>query len=78
MRYIYVSRPGGKPLNIGVNQAKRVARYADRRDQLQVLKTLGAGLPRQHGHHQQLVRSRHRYYHEAHDEFVCLQSDGEK
>ena len=61
-------------LNIGVNQAKRVARYADRRDQLQVLETLGAGLPRQHGHHQQLVRSRHRYYHEAHEEFIRGQS----
>ncbi len=69
-RYIYVSQPGGKPMNIGMNQAKRVARYADKRDQLQVLKTLGPGLPRQHSHHQTLVLSRHRYYHEQHEEFV--------
>jgi hypothetical protein len=70
MRYIYISRAGGKPLAIGMNQAKRVAHSADRRDQLSVLKTLGTGLPRQHSHHQQLVRSRHRYYHEQHEEFV--------
>jgi hypothetical protein len=70
MRYIYVSKPGGKPLNIGMNQAKRVARHADRRDQVTVLKTLGTGLPRQHSHHQQLVASRHRYYHDQHSEFL--------
>lgn len=69
MRYIYTSKPGkkgerGKPLNIGMNKAKRVARSADERDQLTVLATLGTGLPRQHSHHQQLVRSRHRYYSE--------------
>lgn len=74
MRYIYVSKKGGKPLNIGVNQAKRVAHSADRRDQLMVLKTLGTGLPRQHEHYQQLVLSRHRYYHEQHEEFVRGQS----
>lgn len=68
MRYIYISQKGSKPMNIGMNQAKRVARSADRRDQVTVLATLGTGLPRQHSHHQQLVRSRHRYYHEAHDE----------
>ena len=70
MRVIYASKAGGKPLNIGINQAKRVARHADRRDQLTVLKTLGAGFPRQHSHHQQLVASRHRYYHEQHNEFI--------
>ena len=59
-----------------MNQAKRVARHADRRDQLTVLKTLGAGLPRQHSHHQYLVASRHHYYHEQYDEFVRSQSDG--
>ena len=67
-RYIYVSKTGGKPMNIGMNQAKRVARSADKRDQLAVLKTLGPGLPRQHEHHQQLVASRHHYYHEQHEE----------
>lgn len=70
MRYIYVSKPGGKPLNIGINKAKRIAHDADRRDQLIVLAKLGPGLPREHSHHQQLVRSRHRYYHEQHEEFV--------
>jgi hypothetical protein len=70
MRYIYVSRKGGKPLNVGMNRAKRVARYADKRDQAAVLKTLGAGLPRQHSHHQELVRRRHRYYAEQHEEFI--------
>ena len=74
MRYIYVSKKGGKPLNIGINRAKRVARAADKRDQTQVLATLGTGLPREHSHHQQLVRSRHRYYHEQHQEFVRGQS----
>lgn len=74
MRYIYVSKEGGKPMNIGMNQAKRVARHADRRDQVTVLKTLGPGLPRQHSHHQQLVASRHRYYHDQHEEFVRGQS----
>jgi hypothetical protein len=68
MRYIYVSSKGSKPMNIGMNKAKRIARSADQRDQATVLKTLGPGLPRQHSHHQQLVRSRHRYYHEQHQE----------
>jgi hypothetical protein len=49
-------------MNIGINRAKRIARAADRRDQLAVLKTLGPGLPRQHVHHQILVKQRHRYY----------------
>lgn len=74
MRIVYQSRKGGKPLNIGMNAAKRVARSADKREQLIVLETLGGGLPRQHGNHQQLVRSRHRYYHEQHEEFVRGQS----
>jgi hypothetical protein len=70
MRYIYVSTKGGKPLNIGINRAKRVARSADRRDQAAVVGSFGGGLPRQHIHHQELVRARHRYYHEQQDEFV--------
>ncbi len=70
MRYIYISKKGGKPFNIGMNKAKRVARRADKRDQVTVLATLGAGLPHQHSHHQTLVRSRHRYYHEQHEEFI--------
>ena len=65
MRVMYPSRKGGKPLNIGINFAKRVARSADKRDQLAVLKELGPNLPRQHSHHQQLVRQRHRYYTEV-------------
>ena len=77
MRIVYPSKRGGKPLNIGINKAKRVARSADERDQLLVLKTLGPGLPRQHEHHQRLVLSRHRYYHDQHEEFVRSQSSGE-
>jgi hypothetical protein len=64
MRYIYVSKEGSKPMAIGMNQAKRVAHRADKRDRAQVVKELGGGLPKLHEHHQQLVRSRHRYYHE--------------
>jgi hypothetical protein len=45
-----------------MNYAKRVARLADRRDQLAVQKEFGFGLPRQHTHHQELVRQRHAYY----------------
>ena len=70
MRYVYISRKGGRPLNIGMNQAKRVARSADKRDQALVLAQLGPGLPRQHRHHQTLVKRRHHYYHEAHNEFI--------
>jgi hypothetical protein len=62
VRYIHVSKSGGKPLNIGINAAKRLARIADQRDQQQVLAVLGHGLPRQHARHQELVRQRHRYY----------------
>jgi hypothetical protein len=65
MRVIYASKKGGKPLNLGINQAKRVARSADKRDQAVVLETLGPGLPRQHAHHQELVRQRHRYYRDS-------------
>jgi hypothetical protein len=70
MRYIYVSKEGGKPLDIGVNRAKRRAHRLDRQDRAKVVQLLGAGLPMQAKHHQQLVRSRHRYYHEQHQEFV--------
>jgi len=70
MRVLYASKKGGKPMHIGINQAKRVAASADRRDQLAVLKTLGPGLPRQHENRQRLVLSRHWYYHDAHDEFI--------
>jgi hypothetical protein len=77
MRYIYVSKKGGKPMDIGMNKAKRIARSADQRDQAIVLKQLGPGLPRQHSHHQTLVASRHRYYHEQHSEFTRSQSSGE-
>ena len=67
MRVVYASKQGGKPLNIGINQAKRVAKSADKRDRLAVLKHLGS-MPKESRHHQQLVDRRLRYYHEAHDE----------
>jgi hypothetical protein len=70
MRYIYISRKGGKPLDIGVNRAKRRAHRLDAQDRAKVVQLLGAGLPMQAHHHQQLVRSRHRYYHEQHEEFL--------
>ena len=70
MRYVYVSKKWGKPLNIGMNAAKRRAHRLDKQDRAKVVKLLGAGLPMQSVHHQELVRSRHRYYHEAHDEFI--------
>lgn len=70
MKVIYASREGGKPLNIGINRAKRVAASADKRDRAIILQQLGTGLPKRDAHHSTLVRSRHRYYHEAHDEFV--------
>lgn len=63
MRYIYVSKPGGKPLNIGINKAKRIARSADERDRAIVIAQLGPGLPKQAKHHQELVQRRHAYYH---------------
>jgi hypothetical protein len=77
MRVIYASKKGGKPLNIGMNAAKRRAHRLDKQDRAKVVKLLGSGLPMQAQHHQQLIRSRHRYYHEAHDELVRSQSSGE-
>jgi hypothetical protein len=62
VRYIYVSKLGGKPLNIGINAAKRIARAADKRDQQHVIAVLGSGLPIQRMHHRELVRQRHQYY----------------
>jgi hypothetical protein len=70
VRYIYVSKKGGKPLSIGMNAAKRRAHRLDKADRLKVVTLLGPGLPKQSQHHQELVRSRHRYYHEQHEEFV--------
>jgi len=64
-------------MNIGMNQAKRVAHRADKMDRARVVKLLGGGLPMQAQHHQQLMRSRHRYYHEQHEEFARSQSSGE-
>jgi hypothetical protein len=68
MRVIYASKKGCKPLNIGMNAAKRRAHRLDKQDRAKVVKLLGAGLPMQAQHHQDLVRSRHRYYHEQHEE----------
>jgi hypothetical protein len=68
VKYIYVSHKGGKPLNVGMNQAKRIARRADRRDQVAVQKELGAGLPQQIAHHQELVRQRHGHYADRYEE----------
>jgi hypothetical protein len=67
VRYIYQHPTTGprKPLNIGMNRAKRVARAADRRDTRAVQKEFGPGFPRQIAHHQELVMRRHRYYREA-------------
>jgi hypothetical protein len=68
MRLIYHSTKGGKPLNLGINHAKRIARRADRRDQLAVQRELGVGLPQQKNHHQQLVKQRHAYYADRYEE----------
>ena len=62
MRYIYVSKPGGKPLNMGVNAAKRRAHRLDAQDRAKVVEVLGCGLPIQNTHHQELVRRRHEQY----------------
>lgn len=69
MRYIYVHPDTGprKPLNSGINYAKRVARDADKRDQLAVQAELGFGLPQQRNKHQHLVQSRHSAYHDRYD-----------
>jgi len=61
MRIVY---SGKKPLNLGINKAKRVAHRADKKDREAVLKVLGSGLPHPHVQHQELVRMRHRYYRE--------------
>ena len=68
MRVIYASAKGGEPLRFGMNYAKRVARSADLRDQLAVQRELGPGLPRQHSHHQNLVKQRHAYYGDVYEE----------
>jgi hypothetical protein len=73
MRYIYVSRPGGKPLNIGMNAAKRRAARLDKQDRAVEVKTFDWTVPKHDRHHTQLVLSRHRYYREievAATEFV--------
>jgi hypothetical protein len=67
--FIYVSQKGGKPMRIGVNQAKRRAHLIDKSDRLTVLAHLGS-MPKESRNHQQLVLSRHRYYHDQHEEFV--------
>jgi len=61
-RMSYPAPKGAKPLRLGMNAAKRVARRADERDQKAVLAELGPGHARQHSHHQELVRKRHEYY----------------
>jgi hypothetical protein len=61
MRYIYESHKGGKPMNLGINRAKRLARTMDRRDRLMILAHLGS-MPKQDRLHQELVKQRHRYY----------------
>lgn len=63
-RLIYHSERGGKPLNVGMNHAKRVARAADRRDTRTVQREFGPGFPKQIANHQQLVKHRHAYYHD--------------
>jgi len=68
MRVLYPSRKGGKSFNIGINRAKRIAHAHDARDQLAVLANIGPGYPRQHAHHQELVRQRHKYYGDAYEE----------
>jgi hypothetical protein len=77
MRYVYTHRESGyrQPMNIGMNAAKRRAHRLDAQDRAKVVKLLGTGLPMQAQHHQQLVRSRHRYYHEQHEELVRSQFD---
>lgn len=59
MKVLYHSQKGGKPLVIGMNNAKRMARRMDKRDQLSVLENIGPGNPRQHQHHTRLVQQRH-------------------
>ncbi|HWX31176.1 MAG TPA: hypothetical protein VNZ53_27525 [Steroidobacteraceae bacterium] len=68
MRTVYPAAKGSKPMRIGMNLAKRVARRADERDQVAVLRELGSGYPRQHSHHQELVRQRHAYYGDVYEQ----------
>jgi hypothetical protein len=76
MRYLYVSRPGGEPLNVGINAAKRRAKRLDKQDRLKILQVLGAGMPQNDIHHSELVRSRHRSTHQAiREEIANSQSD---
>jgi hypothetical protein len=79
MRYIYVSNKGAKPMDIGINRAKRRAHRLDKQDRDKVVQLLGTGLPMQSQHHQLLVASRHRYYHDQHvlGDSLRSQSDGE-
>jgi hypothetical protein len=73
MRYIYVSKKGGKPMNIGMNQAKRRAARLDKQDRAKIIQVIGSGSPKRDAHHSELVRSRYRYYREievAATEFV--------
>lgn len=67
-RLIYHAEKNGKPLNVGMNHAKRIARRMDQRDQVAVQKELGTGLPQQRHHHQELVKQRHAYYADRYEE----------
>jgi hypothetical protein len=60
--------PTLKPMVFGMNHAKRIALRQDKRDQIAVLKEMGPGFPRQHSHHQNLVRQRHAYYGDRYQE----------
>ena len=70
MRYVYVSNKGSKPMNIGMNKAKRIARRADKIDTAIVRRELGPEMPQQRMNYKLLVFHRHRYYHDQHEEFV--------
>ena len=73
-RVLYASHPGGRPLRIGMNHAKRLARAWDKRDQQAVLREMGPGYPRQHSHHQQLVKQRHAAIGERYDAYVAAKT----
>jgi hypothetical protein len=47
-----------KPLMLGINRAKRLAKSMDERDRRLVLQKLGAGFPKRSDNHQTLVKSR--------------------
>jgi hypothetical protein len=53
---------GKKPLMLGINRRKRNAREADRKDRVTVLRTLGAGFPKNSTFHSELVKQRHSAY----------------